>query len=263
MKIALSQINVARGDPAANLERIAATAEDAAAMGADLLCLPEMVTTGFDWSRNRELLEAAAGRHERVSGIAASNKLAICGSFLERTESGMPANTLIYFDSNGDIRAKYRKIHLFSLFKEDQHVEPGQEIVVADIGHCVAGFAVCYDLRFPEIFSANTKGGAVIQIVPAAFPHPRMEHWRTLIQARAIENQCYIIAVNQVGVEGHGDTVGSTHYFGHSMIVDPWGEVLVEGGEEPQLLIAEIDLQLVENTRSKLTALKDRRPDLY
>lgn len=262
MKIAISQLDVVRGDPAHNLNLIECSAKEASAQGADILCLPEMVTTGFDW-KNQELLAQSSQHHEKVSQIAAAQRLAICGSFLEQTASGKPANTLLYFGSTGELLAKYRKIHLFSLFHEDRHVEPGEEIVVQDIQHCKAGFGICYDLRFPELFRANSSLGAEVQILPSAFPHPRLEHWRTLIKARAIENQCFFIAVNQVGVEGHGDAVGSAHYFGHSMVVDPWGEVLVEAGEAEELVTVEIDLGLVAQTRSKLTATRDRRPELF
>lgn len=263
MKISIAQLDVKRGEPFHNLDLIRHAAEDAAQQGADLLCLPEMVTTGFDWKKNRQLLAHAAEHHDEVSQIAKSHKIAICGSFLERSPSGKSSNCLIYFNENGEILAKYRKLYLFSLFHEDEHVEPGQEFVVKDIGHCRAGFAVCYDLRFPELFRRNTELGAQIQILPAAFPHPRLEHWRTLVRARAIENQCFFVAVNQAGVEGHGASVGSTHYFGHSMVVDPWGEVLAEAGEAPELMTVEVDIDRVEQTRAKLTALKDRRPELY
>lgn len=263
LKISLSQLDIKRGDPSHNLELLENSAKAAAAGGAALVCFPEMATTGFDWKRNRELLEEVDQHEEKLSLIAKENAIAICGSFLERTSSGRPANTLMYFDCHGVLLAKYRKTHLFSLFKEDQHMEPGQEVVVCDIGPCVAGFGICYDLRFPGLFAANTSLGAQVQILAAAFPHPRLEHWRTLIKARAIENQCYFIAVNQVGHEGHGESVGAAHYFGHSMVVDPWGEVLAEAGEAPELLTVEMDLGRVEETRAKLTALKDRRPELY
>lgn len=159
--------------------------------------------------------------------------------------------------------AKYRKMHLFSLFREDRNVEPGENVVVADIKHCKAGFGVCYDLRFPELFRKNTELGAQIQLLPSAFPYPRLEHWRTLVQARAIENQCFFIAVNQSGCENHEKAVGMAHYFGHSMIVDPWGEVLVELNEAKDFKTIEIDLALVDQIRAKMTALKDRRPELY
>lgn len=263
MKLSIAQLEVKRGDPSHNLDLIRRAAQQASAQDSDILCLPEMVTTGFDWKKNRELLAGSHQHHREVADIAKTHKIAICGSFLERSSSGNPCNTLLYFDRHGTELARYRKLYLFSLFKEDQHVEPGQEFVVRDIKHCRAGFAICYDLRFPELFRKNTDLGAEIQILPAAFPHPRLEHYRTLVCARAIENQCFFIAINQAGVEGHGQSVGKTHYFGHSMVVDPWGEIVAEAGEDPELLTVEIDLDRVAKTRSKMTVLEDRRPEIY
>jgi omega-amidase len=101
------------------------------------------------------------------------------------------------------------------------------------------------------------------QVLPAAFPHPRLVHWRTLVQARAIENQSYFIATNQCGIESHGATVGEVHYFGHSMVVDPWGEILLEAGEEEGVYLTDIDIPLVAKVRDHLTALNDRKPELY
>jgi len=263
MKLSLAQLEIKRGEPAHNLELIHRRAETAAAEGADLLCLPEMATTGFDWRKNRELLAEAHHHHEGIAEMARTERVAICGSFLECSESGKPCNTLLYFDKTGEVLAKYRKLYLFTLFNEDRHVEAGQEFVVKDIKHGMAGFAVCYDLRFPELFRKNTDLGAQIQFLPAAFPHPRLEHWRTLVRARAIENQCFFVAVNQCGVEGHGEHVGSTEYFGHSMVVDPWGNIVIEAGEAPEQVMVDLDLNLVDQTRSRMTALKDRRPELY
>ena len=263
MKLSIAQLDVKRGEPACNLNSIRELAACASRGGADLLCLPEMATTGFNWEKNRQLLAEADQHHQALADIARNNQIAICGSFLETSTSVMPCNTLFYFDHTGKILAKYRKLHLFSLFHEEQHVEAGREIVVADIKYCQAGFGICYDLRFPELFRKNTDLGAQIQILPAAFPHPRLAHYRTLVQARAIENQCFFIATNQSGWEQHEKSVGSAHYFGHSMVVDPWGEILLELGEEEDLRHIDIDLSHVEKVRAKMSVLKDSRPELY
>ncbi|CAA6677946.1 MULTISPECIES: nitrilase-related carbon-nitrogen hydrolase [unclassified Lentimonas] len=263
MKIALAQFEVHRGNPAANLEAIAAWVAEAKAGGAGAVFLPEMCTTGFDWKRCRELLPEAAEHRVRLAALAKVNDIAICGSFLEQTESGCPANALTYFERSGAVAAHYRKVHLFTLFGEQKHVEAGERIVTAETELGRVGCSVCYDLRFPELFRKCALDGAVIQVLPAAFPHPRLAHWRTLIQARAIENQSYFIATNQCGVEGHGSSVGETRYFGHSMVVDPWGEILLEADECEGVHFVDIDIEKVAKTRSALTALKDRRPELY
>lgn len=263
MKLCLAQFEVARGDVEVNLARIEAFARSAAAAGADLLCLPEMCTTGFDWKRNQALLGESAGPIEALAGMGRAHQVAICGSFLEQTESGRAANCFHYFDASGRILARYRKLHLFTLFHEERHVEAGGQCLAFDTTHGRFAAAICYDLRFPELFRRLTEQGARLHFLPAAFPHPRLEHWRTMIRARAMENQCFIVATNQCGVEGHGCDVGETRYFGHTMVVDPWGEVIAEADESEAMLEVEIDLAQVEQVRSKLSAWADRRKDLF
>ncbi|MEN8662679.1 MAG: carbon-nitrogen family hydrolase [Lentimonas sp.] len=263
MKLALAQMSVARGEVAVNLEKIVGLVADAASAGAGVVFFPEMCTTGFDWAKNRTLLDSAAETIERLQLLAKEFGIALCGSFLEKTEAGGAANTLYYIEADGSMAAKYRKAHLFSLFHEDEHVEAGQEIAVVDTSLGKVGLSICYDLRFPELFRKCALAGAEIQLLPAAFPHPRLAHWQTLIQARAIENQSFFIAVNQCGFEGHGTDVGKTQYFGHSMVVNPWGEVLYEADESEGVGLVQMDLSEVSATRSKLTALDDRRPELY
>ena len=263
MKIALAQFEVQRGAVVANLKVIRELASQAVAQGAQVVFLPEMCTTGFDWQRNRELLSQAAEHRAQIAQLAVEFDVAICGSFLEQTELGRAANTLYYFERTGAVAAQYRKVHLFTLFGEEKHVQAGEAIVTANTELGRIGGSVCYDLRFPELFRKCTLDGAVVQVLPAAFPHPRLAHWRTLIQARAIENQCYFIATNQCGIEGHGSTVGDIHYFGHSMVVDPWGEILLEAGESEGVYLTDVDISLVAKVRDRLTALNDRRPELY
>jgi predicted amidohydrolase len=263
MKLSLAQFEVARADVEANLLKISDLAGQASASGADLLCLPEMCTTGFDWAYNQANLGHAASQIESVADIAKKHSVAICGSFLEKTESGKAANCFHSFDQSGAVVARYRKLHLFNLFNEDKHVEAGKECVAFKTEHGTFGASICYDLRFPELYRRNTEAGSVLHFLPAAFPHPRLEHWQTLIRARATENQCYFVATNQCGVEGHGNSVGEMKYFGHSMVVDPWGEVVTEAYEEEVLIEVEIDLSLVAKVRSKLSAWDDRRKDLF
>ncbi|TVP77600.1 MAG: carbon-nitrogen family hydrolase [Puniceicoccaceae bacterium] len=263
MKLSIAQFDVARGNPAKNLKQIAALAERARAAGSDLLCLPEMCTTGFDWSFNATHLDAASDDLARIAAIAQAEGLAICGSFLEKTESGRAANCFHYFDQSGQRLAQYRKLHLFTLFREERHVEAGDRWATFSTQFGELGAAICYDLRFPELFRQLTAAGAWLQLLPSAFPHPRLEHWRTLVRARAIENQVYLVAINQCGVEGHGGEVGETQYFGHSMVVDPWGEIIAEAGEAADLLEVEVDPAEVDSVRSKLSAWDDRRTDVF
>lgn len=263
MKISIAQFVVKRGDATANLARISELSAEAASFGSDLLCLPEMCTTGFDWTSNREHLRDAFHSVIELKGIAKKHDIAICGSFLEKTELGNAANCFHYIDAEGSLLAHYRKLHLFTLFHEEGHVEAGNECVAFDTAYGKMGASICYDLRFPELFRRNTEAGALLHILPAAFPHPRLEHWRKLVCARAIENQTYFIAANQSGVEDHGSSVGQTHYFGHSMVVDPWGEILAEANEDECLLQVEINLSNVSRVRKELSAWDDRRTDVF
>lgn len=263
MQLSLAQFDVDQGNPEVNLEKIANFAARASADGADLLCLPEMATTGFNWKMNETLLGGAEAVVHALAEMAASQKIAICGSFLEATEAGRMANTLRFISAQGELIHHYRKIHLFTLFHEEKHVESGNQLSVLDSDQGKIGFGICYDLRFPELFRKNTELGAFLQILPSAFPHPRLPHWETLVRARAIENQCFFVGVNQTGWEGHSGDVGKVNYFGHSMVVDPWGDVLLQGGEEEALLSVEINPGEVERNRSKLTAWDDRRPELF
>ena len=263
MKIALAQFEVARGNPDANLEKISGFAAESKALDAQSLFLPEMCTTGFDWQKNILLMDEAGSHRDTIAGLAKTFDIAICGSFLEATPLGRPANTLYYFERSGKIAMQYRKAHLFTLFNEERHMEAGDAIVTGDteLGHI--GCSICYDLRFPELFRECALKGAEIQVLPSAFPHPRLAHWQTLIRARAIENQIYFVATNQCGVENHGTDTGKINYFGHSMVVDPWGEILLEVGESTGLYTVDIDTEKVADTRAYMSVFKDRRPGLY
>lgn len=263
MKIALAQFKIVRGDPVTNLAKIRKFASESRDRGACALFLPEMCTTGFNWKKNASLLKDAERHRNTIANVAKTLDISVCGSFLEATESGRPANTFYYFERSGEIIARYRKAHLFTLFNEEKYMEAGNIIVTRKTEMGKIGCSICYDLRFPELFRKCALEGAVIQVLPAAFPHPRLKHWQTLIRARAIENQVYFIATNQCGTENHSADVGDTNYFGHSMVVDPSGEILLEADETTGVYITEIDIEKVAETRSHISVFRDRRVDLY
>jgi predicted amidohydrolase len=141
--------------------------------------------------------------------------------------------------------------------KEDLYLQPGSSPLVMDLPWGKTAMAICYDLRFPELFRRYALEGAQMVILPAEWPAERIEHWRTLVQARAIENQYYIVATNTCG------EIGGTVFGGHSMLVDPWGKVLIEAGDEPGLFTVEIELERVEQIRQRIPVFEDRRPELY
>ena len=197
MKLALAQISVETGDVDSNIASILCYMDKIVSEGVDLLVLPEMSTTGMNWNRNKELSGRADSDLKYLSAEAAKRGISFCGSFLEDVGGGLYSNTFYYFNSKGELLGKYRKSHLFSLFGEDTHALAGDEIVTIDTGFVRVGLSICYDLRFPELFRKCLLQGAGLQTLVAAFPHPRLSHWQSLIRARAIENQVYFIAVNQ------------------------------------------------------------------
>jgi predicted amidohydrolase len=178
-------------------------------------------------------------------------------------EAGKISNTSILFNPKGERTATYRKTHLFSLFGEEKHMAAGKTLGLAETPWGLTGLSVCYDIRFPELFRTYALKGVRIVFSPMAFPYPRLEHWKILVRARAIENQMFVVGTNQVGREDCGPDNMLT-YCGDSVIIDPWGRTVVEASETDEaLLTAAIDLDLVEETRSKMKVLADRRPDLY
>ena len=142
-------------------------------------------------------------------------------------------------------------------FDEARTIRAGETVVAFDAPFGRVGLSVCYDLRFPELFRSYAARGAGVILLPSEWPHPRLEHWRTLVRARAIEDQCFFIACNRVGADRNN------RFCGHSMVVDPWGATLVEGDEEPGLLLATLDLSTVAEVRERMSVLRDRRPELY
>jgi predicted amidohydrolase len=170
---------------------------------------------------------------------------------------GRYGNTAVLFDAAGVAQASYSKVHLFRLMSEDQYLTAGEELAIVDFAGVKAGLAICYDLRFPEIFRRYALDGAQMVFLPSEWPHPRLAHWQTLLRARAIENQLFMIACNRTGKSRE------TAFFGHSCMIDPWGESVIEGGESPMLLTATIDTAMVDEVRTRIPVFADRRPALY
>jgi predicted amidohydrolase len=262
LTLSLAQMEVASGRPEENLFTAETLVAEAAARGSGLLCFPEMWTTGFHWDVIGQRSAGHAETINRVALMAKRYRVWINGSMPALDRAGKTANTSVLISPAGEVTALYRKIHLFSQMGESSHLVPGDSLVLADTPWGPAGLAVCYDIRFPELFRSYALRGACLAICPSAFPHPRLEHWRVLIRARAIENQMFFIAVNRSGTEDLGPD-GMVNYCGHSTLVDPWGDTVIEAGEEAALLTAEIDLGLVAEVRSGMQVFRDRRPDLY
>jgi omega-amidase len=257
LTVALAQMDIALGDPAANLAAVRTYAQTAAARRADLLVLPELWSTGYDLERAGELADTLGeGIFAALGEIARTQHIMIAGSTLAR-RAGRPTNTATLYAADGGLLADYSKIHLFGLMDEDHYLAAGQAAPVFDLPWGRSALAICYDLRFPELFRSYATRGAGVILLPSEWPHPRLEHWRTLVQARAIENQCFLVACNRVGADRNN------RFCGHSLVVDPWGTTITEGGEDAELLLASLDLAAVAAVRERMSVLRDRRPELY
>jgi predicted amidohydrolase len=221
--------------------------------GADLVLLPELWPQGgfsYDgWEHQAEALDGPVVEAMRGAARDAAVTLHM-GSLVERDEAGRLFNTSVLIGPDGSILTTYRKVHLFGFGDgEPKLMTAGDGAVV----HETFGLATCYDLRFPEQFRLLLDGGAEVVLLVAAWPAKRVAHWRLLVQARAVENQSYVLACNTAGTHA-GVPMGA-----HSMVVDPWGALLAEAGEAEEVLVVDVDLDWVRSTRSSFPVLADRR----
>jgi len=263
LNVALAQMKVARANPEDNLKKAEILIAEAKRRETDLVCFPEMWTTGFDWVANQQIAASQEKIVDRVADLARRYEIWINGSMLALNEEGKPSNTSILFNPNGERAGVYRKTHLFTMFHEEEHMAAGNSLCAVQTPWGMIGLSVCYDIRFPELFRSYALKGVKIQLNPMAFPYPRLQHWKILVRARAVENQMFMIGTNQIGSEDFGPD-GVVTYFGDSVIIDPWGETVLEANEKDEsLLIATIDIDKVDQVRSKMRVLRDRRPDLY
>ena len=255
-------------DPAANVAAIVDMARRAAEQGADMLFTPEMA--GYlDRNRARaaDTLRSEADDPvlDAVREAATRQGLWVhLGSLPLKEEGGDGrwVNRSFMIDDKGGIRARYDKIHLFDVdlatgesWRESSVYRPGEEVVAVDTPWARIGLSVCYDMRFPDLYRALTNAGATMLLMPAAFTVPTGQaHWHVLLRARAIEAGCFVIAAAQTGRHEDGRET-----YGHSLVIDPWGEVLLDMGEGTGLALAEIDLSRVEDVRGRVPAIANRR----
>ena len=255
-------------DPATNARALVAAVGEAKARGADMLFTPEMSGL-LDRDRKRAAAHIVAEEDDRVlaavRAAAAEKALWVqLGSLaVKGGDGGRLANRGFLIDPSGAIRARYDKIHLFDVdlpngasWRESAAYAPGAAAVVAETPWGGVGMTICYDLRFPDLFRALSDAGATILAVPAAFTVPTgAAHWHVLLRARAIESGAFVIAAAQTGRHEDGrDT------YGHSLVVDPWGEVLLDMDEAPGLAVVELDLMQIDEVRARIPALRHRRP---
>jgi deaminated glutathione amidase len=242
---------------------------DAVAMGAELVVLPEkwsVLGTPEQMTAGAEPLDGRFITWARSTAREFGIDL-VAGSIVERVEGReKTANTSVHVGPDGEVRAVYRKMHMFDvevdgdIYAESATEEAGDEVVVSELaGGARLGMTVCYDVRFPELYRILAVRGAEMISVPAAFTlATTRDHWEVLLRARAIENQCFVIAPNQIGAHPPGPRCG-----GRSMIVDPWGLVLAQAADTETAIVADIDFDVLQGVRRRIPALTHRRPKAY
>ena len=263
-KVALVQMRSAM-EPKANIAAALAAIEEAKSAGADYVLTPEMTNI----IAKRERMMATIVDEERDPTLAALREAARkhslyihIGSLAIRASPERAANRSFLIDRRGDVVARYDKIHMFDVdlaggesYRESHSYRPGDLAVVADLPWGRLGVTICYDLRFPALYRALAESGASFLSIPSAFTKPTGEaHWHVLMRARAIENGCFVFAAAQGGRHESG-----RESFGHSLVVDPWGQILAEGGTEPSVILADVDPAQVTAARSRIPSLHHGR----
>lgn len=269
LRAAAVQMNSA-ADTNANMATADRLVRQAAERGAELVLLPEkfnLLGNTAEYHAGAEPLDGPTA--EWAGQIAAELEIdLVAGSFVERRLGREKlANTCLHFGPDGELRATYRKIHMFDVvvdgqvYRESDHEEPGNEVVTTQTAAGVSlGLTVCYDLRFPELYRILAVRGARVLLVPAAFTYVTGDaHWELLLRARAVENQCFVLAANQFGIHD-----GDRRSYGNSLAVDPWGVVLARAGDDSEaVVLAEFDLGVQDEVRDKLPSLANRVPEAY
>ena len=261
MKVAVAQISCSLGDPKANLSKVRDFSRRAKEVGAELIVFPEVTDTGYSMSViQKHSSHWKSGFVAGLQEVASELSVAIVSGVSERDESSI-YNSQVLVDAKGDIVAKYRKTHLYAVppVEEQTCFAAGDTFASFALGDLRFGFSICYDLRFPEMFRklvSEQNVGAFL--ISSAWPFPRVEHWSVLAQARAIENQSYVIASNRVGKDNN------LWFCGSSAIIDPRGVVIAAASADREELIhGDLSQELVESVRQRVQSLGHRRQDLY
>ena len=265
-QLALCQIKVTM-DKKQNLAAAESMIREAAAKGSKVIALPEMFNCPYSNKFFREYAEEEGGETTQfLSFLAKELGIYLVGGSIPELENGKVYNASYSFDKEGRLIGKHRKIHLFDIdvkggirFMESETLTPGENITILDTEFCKIGVAICYDVRFPELFRKMTLEGVKLVILPGAFNMTTgPAHWDLTMRARALDNQIYFAAVSPAR-----DTDGPYQAYGNSCIVDPWGEFCGKTDAKESIVYANIDLDFVEDIRNQLPLLKHRRPALY
>ncbi len=249
------QFNVKPGAPADNIAEVRALLDQSEAAAGSLVVLPELWATGFDYPRCIELAQQTPALLLELQKIAVASGLMIAGSMLELPEGERkekkPWNTFFIVDAKGVV-GKYRKQHLFGFWNEDRFFTAGDRPEPIATAHGVVGPLVCYDLRFPALARGHAFAGADILVVSAQWPKSRLDHWQILLQARAVENQAFVVGCNSCGLGG------KIEFGGHSMVIGPDGRILAEAGEENEVVSCELPTGAVRDLRRRFCTVAER-----
>ncbi|HDL18423.1 MAG TPA: carbon-nitrogen family hydrolase [Bacteroidetes bacterium] len=256
LKIALAQWNVREGDLDHNTGKLAEMAARAGDQKSDLMLIPEMWYIGYEYSLfNRLATGFDAGAFTFQGELARKHSLAICGSSV-RCERGKFFNTMAFYDHAGDLILHYDKMFLFAPMGEAEHFSSGRQIAAVEWHGWKIGLAMCYDLRFPELFRAQVKQGVQLFLLSAQWPVTRIAHWDLLLRARAVENQAFVAGCNRTGENP------SYQFPGKSAVINPGGEQLIKTDDREGLWVTEIDIDDLFESRRSLPFLDDMRDDL-
>ena len=267
IKLALCQMNVI-DNKEENIRKATFMIEESKSNNVDFIVLPEMFNCPYSNDKFIEYAEEENGSFtlNKISELAKKNNVYILAGSIPEKENDRLYNTSYLFDKQGDIVAKHRKMHLFDIdvkgkitFKESDVLTAGDNVTIADTEFGKIGIGICYDVRFPELARLMVENGALILFYPGAFNMTTgPAHWELLFRSRALDNQVYC-----VGVAPALNEDASYHSFGHSIVANPWGEIIAEADEKENLIISEIDLSEIKRIREELPLLKNKREDLY
>jgi len=248
MRISLAQMNIIQDNKKENIDKALKFIKTSETKKSDVCILPELFS-----SRDTDEAEDIDGYS--VKTLMKNSKNGTIFSFAEKSGKNI-YNTAVILEKNAVV-SKYRKIHLFRPMGEEEQFSSGCKPSLFNLNNIKSSIVICYDIRFPELITNLSINGAKIIYVVANFPYPRLNHWKTLLISRAIENQIFVVACNSVGINEEDV------FFGHSMVIDPAGDVVIEGREDEELLTVDINIKKVDDERKKCFYLEDRREGCY
>ncbi len=250
------QFDIKKGQIENNLDAVFEALDTLAMHQVSLAVLPEMFSCSFDNENLKQHCLETDKTVERLCCFSQKHKMAIAGS-LPFKKGNRIFNTSVFIDTDGSLKSKYGKIHLFRLTREDKFYKAGDQVRVVDSSLGRIGFMICYDLRFPELARSLFLQGAQIIVVSAQWPESRQMHWEILTRARAVENQLFMVCSNRTGKEG------DLEFSGGSIVLDPFGTVLVKAGEKENTAFAELDFEKINQARAQIPCMSDRRQEIY